>query len=459
MFFTRKKKEEKSSNSNDYAVFSFIDDLINEGKTKTDIKEFINSYIEACPVFTATKLIADAISSINIVLRDKKTGDFIYNHKALNLLNNPNPFIDGQLFLNELASYYILTGNSYINIIGDKEPIEINNIKPQDIQIIPYNDGYAGQYSYSSFNSSSTYERKSNKKFFDKNNNEIIHLRSFNPKYSSTNLTGLSLFAGCELEINQYILVSLHNIALLRNGARPSGLLTYKGSNILTKEQADLVKETIKSKLSGAKNAGEVPFLGGDFSWQALSESIKDMDFGNLKNMIEQSIYKAVKIPLPLVNADNMTFSNLNSSTYIFYDNAVLPILKRILKFLSTNLLSRYKDAVNLEFYFDEASIECLQARKFENAKILGQIGVLSDNEIRSIIGYEAVNGGDAIYKPQNLIQVGQDTYIENNRNEPSTKSEKSEFIRIMKKQQSQDGGRFYSDEYIELKATEFYGD
>jgi len=451
MFFTRKKKEEKSSNYNNF----FLLDLLNGNYRNRDDLNFINSYIDACPVFTATKLIADAISSIDIVLRDKRNGDFIYKHKALNLINNPNPFTDGQLFLNELASYYVLTGNCYVNIIGDKEPIEINNIKPQDVIINAFSDGYAGEYSYNSYNSSAIYQRKGDKRFFDARNNEIIHLRSFNPKFSSTSLVGVSAFAGCALEIEQYILVSIHNIALLKNGARPSGLLTYKGSNTLSKEQADIIKETIKSKLSGAKNAGEIPFLGGDFAWQPLSESIKDMDFANLKTTIEQSIYKAVKIPLPMINAGSMTFSNLDASTYIFYDNVVLPTLKRILKFLSLKLLSRYKDAENLEFYFDEAGIEALQARKLQNAKIANQIGVLSDNEIRSIIGYEAINGGDGIYKPANLIQVGQDINTESNRNEPSAKSE---FIRIMKAQRKQDGGKFYTDEYIELKAREYYG-
>lgn len=450
MFFTRKKKEEK----NFIEKFFLLDILTGDYKTKNDVNQFINSYIDACPVFIATKMIADAISGINIVLRDKKTGDFIYNHKALNLLNNPNPFTDGQLFLNEIASYYILTGNSYINIIGDKEPIEINSIKPQDITVTAFNDGYAGEYSYNSSYSSANYQRKADKRFFDARNNEIIHLRNFNPKFSSTNLIGMSSFAGCGLEIDQYVLASIHNISLLKNGGRPSGLLTYKGSNTLSKEQADTIKETIKSKLSGAKNAGEIPFLGGDFAWQSLSESTKDMDFGNLKNIVEQSIYKAVKIPLPLVNSDNMTFSNLNASTYIFYDNAVLPIFKRILKFLSVKLLSRYKDADNLELYFDESNIEALQARKFENSRMASQLGVLTDNEVRALLGYEAITNGDTIYKPSNQIAVGQDAYIEDNRNEPA----KKEFIRIMQKQLKHDGSKFYTDEYIQLKAKEFYG-
>ena len=87
--------------------------------------------------------------------------------------------------------------------------------------------------------------------------------------------------------------------------------------------------------------------------------------------------------------------------------------------------------------------------------KIVSQTGVLSDNEIRAMIGYEAVNGGDVIYKPANQVPVGQDINTANNRDEPMAKSE---FIKIMKTQQQQDGGRFYSDEYIQLKAKEYYG-
>ncbi len=82
------------------------------------------------------------------------------------------------------------------------------------------------------------------------------------------------------------------------------------------------------------------------------------------------------------------------------------------------------------------------------------QLGVLTDNEVRALLGYEAITNGDTIYKPSNQIAVGQDAYIEDNRNEPA----KKEFIRIMQKQLKHDGSKFYTDEYIQLKAKEFYG-
>ncbi len=268
-------------------------------------------------------------------------------------------------------------------------------------------------------------------------------------------LVGCSAFVGCQLEIAQFVTASIHNYSLLKNGARPSGILTHKGTNELQPEQIDRIKDLMKEKLSGSRNAGEMAFLGGDFDWKQLSLSIKDMDFPKLKQSVTEAIYNALKIPLPMISSESMTFSNMDASKYAYYDNAVIPVLKRLLKFLSAKLLTRYAGTEELEYYFDESAIEALETRKFENAKIASQTGVLSDNEIRAMIGYEAISGGDAIYKPANLVPVGQDINTEDNRDEPMAKSE---FIKIMKSQQKQDGGRFYSDEYIELKAKEYYG-
>lgn len=417
--------------------------------------EFIEYYLTACPVFTATKMIAEAIGSIDIVLKNKD-GDFIYEHDALKLINNPSPFVDGQLFLQELASSYLLTGNTYVNIIGETKPVELNTINPQDITINQdTKDGYANEYTWNSTNYNRIYSRDARKKFIDQQKNELIHLRSYNPRFSSSNLVGLSAYAGCQLEIQQYILASVHNYSLLKNQARPSGIISYKGKNELREEQVDGIKGLIKNKLSGAKNAGEPVFLGGDFNWVQLSESTKDMDFPTLKRSVAEACYSAVKIPLPMISSDNMSFSNMDASKFAFYDNAVIPVLKRILKFLSVKLLIRYPNAEGLELSFDESAIEALETRKFENANTLSQIGKYTDNEIRAITGFESIDGGDIIYRPANLIVSGSDIYTADNREKPVAKSQ---FIKLMKEQQKQDGGRLYTNNYIELKAKEFYG-
>ena len=150
-----------------------------------------------------------------------------------------------------------------------------------------------------------------------------------------------------------------------------------------------------------------------------------------------------------MVSPDNMSFANMDASKYVFHDNAVLPVFKQVLSFLTKNILKKYKGSENLIFTFDEASIESLATRKMDNAIKAGQTGVLSTDEIRSIMGYEALtSGGDVIYQPMNLIPIGSDAYTQNNRDKPA---EKAIFIKTL-----QDRG--YSKEKIN-KCLEDYND
>lgn len=417
-------------------------------------RAFIKYYVEACPVFTATKLISDTCASIKIVVKDKKKDEFV-NHPILDLLKNPNPFTDGDLFIKQLVSYFLLTGNAYINIIGTGKPVELSVFNPSAITIQANSrDGYAGQYTYGNLEQYAVYSRNADKKFFDAKQNELIHLRDFNPNYSSSNLEGSSAFLGCELEISQYVLASIHNNSLLKNQARPSGMLTYKGKQNLSDSELQGVKSILKEQLSGSANAGKTTFLNGEYDWKQLSESVKDMDFPQLKKGVSEAIYSAVKIPLPMISPDNMSFANMDASKFAFYDNAVLPVLGNVLEFLSKNLLPRYRDSENLELTYDSAAIEALEVRKVENALTISKTGALTINEVRAMMGFESVEGGDTIYQPANLLPVGQDRFTADNRDTPA---EKAHYIKLMSGMKTMDGKRLYSDDFIKKNLEIYY--
>jgi len=412
---------------------------------------FIEYYVKACPVFIATKRIADAVAPIPIIIKDKKKDEFIYDHPALKLLKRPNPFKSGSLFMKEMTGFYILTGNSYLNVIGKFDPVELDTINPNLINIqANNNDGYPEYYGASNHLGETVYRRDRQKKFISANGNQLIHLRDFNPEARSDNLVGASTFAGCQLEISQYILASIHNNALLENQARPSGLLTFKGKDALSDTQINQVKDLLGDQLSGAANAGRTTFLNGEFDWIQLSQSVKDMDFPTLKKKTEENVYNAAKIPLPLISPDTMTMANMGAATYLFYDMAVLPVLDQILSFLTQNILSRYADSENLEFAYDEYSIEALADRKTEQALKSSQVGVLTTDELRTMMGKEALKngGGDTVYQPMNLIPIGTDAHTSDNRATPA--KEKAIFIKTM-----QEGG--YTKEQINQAVVDHY--
>jgi HK97 family phage portal protein len=411
--------------------------------------EFIKYYYESSPVFTALKLIQDNVSSIKPVIKDNKKEEFIYEHPLLDLLEKPNPFISGDLFIKSFVGYFKLTGNAYLNIIGSGKPVELHVLRPTNINIQANNrDGYPQQYNYVNNDGSIIFKRDNKNKFIADNGNEIVQLMNFNPKYCNSNLYGVSDLAAVELEISQYILASIHNNSLLQNQARPSGILTYKGvANDIQQETIDAIKETLKSSLSGATNAGNATFLSGDFDWKQMSQSIKDMDFATLRQQTATAIYNALKIPLPMVSPDNMTLANMETAKVNFYDNTILPLTKTIYNFLGKALLPRYSNSENLELTFDEASIEALEPRQVDNTLKLSQSGVLTINEIRSQLGYEDLEGGDTLYQPVGLAPIASDRFTDDNRQTPS--QEKAIFIKTMKE-------FGYSSEDIEYWANNY---
>jgi HK97 family phage portal protein len=417
-------------------------------------------YLESCPLFTAIKLIADNASSVQPVLFDKKSLQFVTEHPFLELLNNPNPYTDSDLFMRELFSYFLLTGNAYINATGNpsSKPLEIFNLQPQSVTIQASSiDGFAGQYSYQSNDTSSIFTRDAEKRFIEKNGKqELSQLRAFNPLYNSSNLYGTSSVQACELEIKQYLQASIHNLALLENGARPSGMLTVKGEP-LADDQVNKIKEQIKESVSGASNAGKNMFFGSEMAWTQLSESVKDMDFGQLKTSTSVAIYNALKIPLPMVNPDHMSLANMDTAKLSFYDNAVIPLVNTVYAFLESSLLSRYPDGDRYTLTFDESKIEALGPRRVEKINTLSKSGVLTINEIRDHLGYEEIEGGDTIYQPMNLVPVGQDNFTQDNRKVPAQKNvdwEKEIFVKLMQDYTDEKGNRLYSDEQIASMAV-----
>ena len=147
-----------------------------------------------------------------------------------------------------------------------------------------------------------------------------------------------------------------------------------------------------------------------------------------------------------------MTMDNLKVSGIQLYDNAVLPLLNGFLSELSQLLLPYYRDAIGYKIGYSVSDIDALRTREIDSVSLQSKIGVLTDNELRTMLGYESVTGGDVIYKPANLVQVGQDVDTGSNIEEA-----KKRFVEHMREIKNTDGSRAFSDEYITKSARTHY--
>jgi HK97 family phage portal protein len=458
---SKNKPKDHSERKNYQGSSSYI--MTNDSivSLSNDTTQLIRYYLEASPVFAATKLVVDNAASIPFVIQEGKGGEYITDDPLLKILNKPNPFMNGSLFKKTLLSYFILSGNSYINIIGNNKPVRLDIFKPQNVSIQANGrDGYPQTYDYSSSYGGVVYTRTNDMnsgKFLAPNGNEIGHLLNFNPNYCSENLYGVSEFMSCEIEINQYIQANIHNNSLLKNQATPSGILSRKGEDEISAETVIDIKDMIREELTGTHNAGRPTFLDGDFTWTQMSESIKDMDFTTSQDRMEKAAYKCVKVPLTYVSDESSTRDNKVTAKLDLYDNAVIPTFKIMAEFLNDLLMPRYTNDKNRILTYDPATIEALEPRRIETLEKRARINVETPNELRELIGREALaSGGDDLRQPANMVPIGADAFTDDNRDNP-TKS-KEVFRELMIRQKNLDGGPLYNENQIK-EALDTYHD
>ncbi len=401
------------------------------------LNKFLNDFVTSPIVYTAITRITDKIAPINPKVFDVKKNEFLLRHDLTDLINKkPNPFESASEFKVAIASYYLLVGNSYINAVGKlsdtsgkQPPLELQALNPTDISPQSTNgQGFVTQYQYNTNRRSIIYNYDIlAQKYLDDKGNELLHFKTFNPRRSSNTFLGITALQPLNLEVEQYLQASVHNLSVIKNQGRPSAIVTSdnkEGGLQLSEEQLKEIKARF-TEIKGAQNAGKINFLPFNLKWQAISESVKDMDFDKLKNATEQAVYKAFKIPLTFASNEASTFNNKQVDTLSLYDDAIMPLGNTQYSFIGNKLLPRYPNSENLELRIDESEISVLAERKLDVTLKKKQLNVSAANEIRRDVGEESYGAaGDIIYQPANLVPVGTDQFTSDNRETPAKKKE-----------------------------------
>jgi HK97 family phage portal protein len=420
---------------------SFAEFLLNGGNFDLGVREALRLYSKCLPLFNAIDTRAEAFSDIPLKIWDKAAQDFLSGHKALDLMAEPNAAQSYDEFAYELLSFSDATGNAFMVASGrvERPPLEISNVPPWMITFgtgsrfgilhMPETVQVSMQHGTEFFEG---VEESGRIRYFNRDRDkELWHIRSFNPFRSGGNFWGMSRARAAWLEIQQYISGNNNNLSQLKRGTRLSMAWVNNRDVELTENQWARMQEEAQ-KYKGDTNAGGTPILDG-MDVKTIQQTNRDMEYAELDNATLKKISLAYKIPLAMVVDKATTFNNLATSNIQLYDRAILPATGRAYSELTRFILSRYDNSENLRFWYNDLDIEALRQRALENAMKRSKIGVNTDNEIRSDLGDEAVEGGDVLYKANTMIPVGQDLVTDDNLDKPA--ATKSRFIEIMRKQ------------------------
>ena len=153
-------------------------------------------------------------------------------------------------------------------------------------------------------------------------------------------------------------------LALLQNGARPSGALTMSGT--LTDEQFTRLKRDIDEQYSGASNAGRPMLLEAGLDWKQFSLSPDQMKWIEGKDTSARDIARAFRVPPMLLGipGDN-TYSNYQVARLALYEDTILPEMDSLKSALNAWLLPLFgEDEESLYLDYDKDSIDALAPKR-----------------------------------------------------------------------------------------------
>jgi len=390
--------------------------IFNFGQTHTSLPRSlaINYYTKVQPVSSSINKIVSEIVSIDPIVFNEKTGQIIEKHPVLDLLDEPNPFCKYSEFMTNIAVDFEVTGNAFIVATGNinnppKELVYINSTCA-DVQL--NSDGFVDKITVNHGSLDSTtfrlriFNRNGSRvgRYLAGNDKEIFFIKNPNPYGNYNSPYGFSNLTPIQNEMELYLHSNIHNLSSLTKGGRPS--MIVKPRENLTDEQYTEFMESIQSSIAGSSNAGAITVPSIPCNIEQMSVSNKDMDFENLRKATVSSIHTQLGVPLPMVMAEQMTLANMGAANAQFYNNTIIPLANRLFCEITDMLMPRYIGHDSLVITYDRRSIPALEAESVENVKRRASLNVMTDNEIRTEIGLEHVDGADAIYKPTNQIPV-----------------------------------------------------
>lgn len=196
-----------------------------------------------------------------------------------------------------------------------------------------------------------------------------------------------------------------------RNGARTNGYIERPLGADWSNQARDRFKAGWRAQYVGnGPQAGGTPILEDGMKFVAASQSAKDLQYIESRKLTREEAAAAYFIPPPMVGLlDHATFSNIKEQHKHLYQDTLGPWLQRIQQALMLSLSGDFPDMGSL---YVEFNIEEKLRGSFEEQAAQLQTATggpyMTRNEARARQNLPAIEGGDELIVPLNVITGGQ---------------------------------------------------
>ena len=350
----------------------------------------LEGYVKNAIDYRCIVMIAQAVSSIPLLVFD---GDKeVDSGELIELLRRPAPGMTTPFLFEAMASYLQIAGNGYLESVGPSRksapPKELWALRPDRMKVIAGGKGLPSGYKYEA-------NGKTRRWDIDPQTgaSEILHIKRFHP---ANDWYGLSPTEPASFSIDRHNEAAAHNMAVLQNGAVPSGMLIIKpiekDGKVISAPQEfiDATEKALMARHAGSSNHGKPLVTNGNVDWVSLAMTMEQLQLNESKLDAAQDICIARGVPIDLLLPGQSTYNNKREAKLALYEETVLPLQGMILDHLNIWLCPRFGDNYRIEP--DRDAVEALSLRREirqENTMKLWESGLISRDEGREALQFE----------------------------------------------------------------------
>lgn len=387
------------------SIDPFTSNLILNSSYQNLAKE---GYIENVIANRCIRHTAECIAGIDfdIMINDKNADDSNdrLGQALKKIVKNPYPDCTWKDTVKKIYHHKAIDGNAYIYApmenVGNM-PSSLEVFRPDRVNVFESTDNRVHRYQYNNGDRIEIFTRDEDGYF------DLIHIKSFNPV---DDVRGLSPLIAAGLSIDSHTEANRYNKQIVKNGAKPSGMITVQdkdNSGMLDDDEIENLQRRIKEKL--AKNNGGIFVSDMPAKFDAINFSNSEMDWLNGIKANAISICNALDYPPHLLGLESTTFNNAAEAKLELYENSVIPKTEDIYSSIC-DFYSR-KTGQDVKFALNKKSILALAPRFMEISKEAREnfkSGIISQNEARYQCGYDETSFGDDIFVDQNNQPMNQ---------------------------------------------------
>ena len=298
----------------------------------------------------------------------------IKRSKVQKLINEePNLFQDISSFKRNLITDYILDGNIFIYYDG----AHFYHIPATDVTIHADPKTFINRYTYSEV---------------DYSPNEIIHIKenSFHDIYR-----GVSRLKPAVRTMSLMANMRQFQDNFFKNGAVPG--LVLKSPNTLSEKIKERMLQSWQVRYQPTAGGRRPLILDGGIEIDAISNvNFRDLDFQSSIAENEKIILKALGVPPILLDSGNN--ANIRPNMRMYYLETILPIVRKV-----NFALERF---FGFSIKEDITNIPALQPELRDQSQYYSSLvngGIISVNEAREQLGFDALEGQDDVRVPANI--------------------------------------------------------